>query len=76
MRAVLIDALEKQYEADIAAADATIKLLLENSVGVSEHLNHQKELDCQLHKIASAEEKIQVEFDNDRITPKYVLEDK
>jgi len=60
MRAVLIDALQKQYEADIAAADATIKLLFENSVGVSEHLNHQKELDCQLHKIASAEEKLQV----------------
>ena len=60
MRAVLIDALQKQYEADIAAGDATIKLLLENSVGVSEHLNHQKELDCQLHKIASAEEKLQV----------------
>ena len=60
MRQVLIDALEKQYEAEIAAADATIKLLLENAVGVSEHLNHQKELDCQLHKIASAEEKIQV----------------
>ena len=34
MRAVLIDALEKQYEAEIAAADvASIKLLLENSVG-------------------------------------------
>jgi len=33
---------------------------LENSVAVSEHLNHQKELDCQLHKIASAEEKLQV----------------
>ena len=32
MRAVLIDALQKQYEADIAAADVTIKLLLENSV--------------------------------------------
>ena len=60
MRAVLIDALQKQYEADIAAADATIKLLLENSVAVSEHVNHQKELDCHLHKIASAEEKIQV----------------
>jgi len=45
MRAVLIDALQKQYEADIAAADAAIKLLLENSVAVSEHLNHQKELD-------------------------------
>ena len=60
MRAVLIDALQKQYEADIAAADVTIKLILENSVAMSEHLNHQKELDCQLHKIASAEEKIQV----------------
>ena len=60
MRQVLIDALEKQYEAEIAAADVVIKLLLEKSVGVSEHLNHQKELDCQLHKIAAAEEKIQV----------------
>ena len=60
MRRVLIDALEKQYEAEIAAADVVIKLLLENSVGVSEHLNHQKELDCQLHKIASAEEKLSV----------------
>ena len=60
MRAVLIDALEKQYEAEIAASDATIKLLLENSVAVSEHLNHQKELDCLLHKIADAEEKLQV----------------
>ena len=60
MRQVLIDALEKQYEADIAAADAAIKLLLENSVAVSVHLNLQKELDCQLHKIAAAEEKLSV----------------
>ena len=65
MRQVLIDALEKQYEAEIASADAVIKLLLENSVGVSEHLNHQKELDCQLHKIAAAEEKISVLKDYD-----------
>ena len=60
MRQALIDALEKQYDAEIAAADVAIKLLLENSVAVSEHLNHQKELDCQLHKIADAEEKLQV----------------
>ena len=60
MKQVLIDALEKQYEAEIASADAVIKLLLENSVGVSEHLNHQKELDCLLHKVASAEEKLSV----------------
>ena len=60
MKQVLIDALEKQYEAEIAEADVKIKLLFENSVAVSEHLNHQKELDCQLHKVASAEEKLQV----------------
>ena len=60
MRAVLIDALQKQYEADIAAADAVIKLLLEKSVAISDHINIQKELDCQLHKVASAEEKLQV----------------
>jgi len=65
MRQVLIDALEKQYEAEIASADATIKLLLENSVAVSDHLNHQKELDCLLHKIATAEEKLQVLKDYD-----------
>ena len=60
MRAVLIDALEKQYEAQIASADVSIKLLLENSVAISEHLNHQQELDDLLHKIADAEEKLQV----------------
>ena len=71
MRAVLIDALEKQYEADIAAADAVIKLLLEKSVAVSDHVNIQKEIDCQLHKIASAEEKLQVLKDYE--IPKAVL---
>ena len=60
MRQVLIDALEKQYEAEIAEADVKIKLLFENPVAISEHLNHQKELDCLLHKVASAEEKISV----------------
>ena len=60
MRAVLIDALQKQYEADIAAADVTIKLILEKSVAISDHIGVQKELDCQLHKIAAAEEKLQV----------------
>ena len=60
MRQVLIDALEKQYEAEIAAADVKIKLLLENSVAVSEHLNHQKELDDLIHKVATAEEKLSI----------------
>jgi len=60
VRQVLLDALEKQYEAEISAAEVKIKLLLENSVAVSEHLNHQQELDDLLHKVATAEEKLSV----------------
>ena len=65
MRQVLIDALEKQYEAEIAAADVKIKLLFENPVAISEHINHQKELDNLLHVVASAEEKLSVLKDYD-----------
>ena len=60
MRQVLIDALEKQYEAEIASADAVIKLILEKSVAIADHIGGQKEMDCQLHKIATAEEKLSV----------------
>ena len=60
MRQVLIDALQTQYEAEIAAAEVKIKLLLEHPVAVSEHLNHQKELDILVHKVAEAEEKLSV----------------
>ena len=60
MRAVLIDALEKQYESELAAADATVKLYLENPVGVSDHPNILKELNRELTKMAHAEEKLNV----------------
>ena len=42
MRQVLIDALEKQYEAEIASADAVIKLILEKSVAIADHTGVQK----------------------------------
>jgi len=71
MRAVLIDALEKQYESELAAADATVKLYLENPVGVSDHPNILKELNRELTKIAHAEEKLQVLKDYE--IPKEVL---
>ena len=71
MREVLIDALEKQYEAEIAASDATIKLFLEHPVGVSEHPNILKELNRELTKIAHAEEKLNVLKDYE--VPKAVL---
>ena len=58
MRLVLLEALEKKYEAEIAAADATIKIYLTNSVGIGEHPQHLEEMDKLLQKIVDALEKL------------------
>jgi len=58
MKAALLDALEARYEAQIAEADATIKIYLENSVGIGEHPQHIDEIDKQFQKIADAQEKL------------------
>ena len=57
MRKAMLEALEKKYEAEIAQADATIQIYLENSVGIGEHTQHLDEIDKQLSKIVEAEEK-------------------
>ena len=56
----MLEALEKKYEADIASADTTIQIYLNNSVGIGEHPQHLEEIDKQIQKIADAQEKIQV----------------
>ena len=60
MKAALLDALEARYEAQIAEADATIKIYLENSVGIGEHPQHIEEIDKLFDKIATAEERLEV----------------
>ena len=60
MKKALIEALEKRYEAQIAEADATIKIYLENSVGIGEHPQHIEECDKLIGKIAEAEDKLQI----------------
>ena len=58
MRDALLTALEDRYNAQISEADATIKIYLENSVGIGEHPQHIDEIDKQIQKIADAEEKL------------------
>ena len=60
MKRALLDALEKRYEAEIAEADATEKIYLENSVGIGEHPQHLEEIDKLLTKIANAEHKLEI----------------
>ena len=60
MKNVTLEALRKRYEAQIAEADATIKIYFENSVGIGEHPQHVDEVDKLIEKIANAEEKLEV----------------
>ena len=58
MRLAILKALEDKYQAQISEADATIKIYLDNSVGIGEHPQHIDEIDKQLQNIADATEKL------------------
>jgi CO dehydrogenase nickel-insertion accessory protein CooC1 len=58
VRIAILNALEAKYEAQIAEADATINIYLNNSVGIGEHPQHIEEVDKQLQKISDAQEKL------------------
>ena len=58
LKNAIIQALEDKYNAQISESDATIKIYLENPVGIGEHPQHLEEIDKLLQKIVDAEEKI------------------
>ena len=58
MKTAILDALEARYEAQISEADATVKIYLENSVGIGEHPQHIDEMDKLFDKISTAREKL------------------
>ena len=60
MKIAILNALEAKYEAQVAEAHATIKIYLENSVGIGEHPQHIEEVNKLIEKIANAKEKIDV----------------
>ena len=60
MREAILKALEDKYNAQISEADATIKIYLENSVGIGEHPQHIEECDKLVQKIAAAQENLEV----------------
>jgi hypothetical protein len=58
VKRAIVDALEARYNAQITEAEATIKIYMENSVGIGEHPQHIDEVDKLIQKIAEAEEKL------------------
>ncbi len=70
MKRAILDALRARYEAEIAEADATANIYLENSVGIGEHPQHIEEVNKLIDKIANAKEKLDVldEFEPEKGT--------
>ena len=56
LQQVIVDALEKKYEAKMAEAEANIKVYMEKSVGVAEHPNVVQEVENQMKIIKESKE--------------------
>ena len=57
-RTAMLASLRARYEADIAEADTTINIYLDNPVAIGEHPQHLDEIDKLLGQIKEAEEKL------------------
>lgn len=56
---MLLEALTKKLEGEIAVAKANIDVYMQHSVGIGEHPDIVEAVETQIEKIAAADEKIQ-----------------
>ena len=56
---MIIDALRKKYEAEIAAAKANIDVYQKNPAGIGEHPDLVAAVDTEMVKLADAEDKLE-----------------
>jgi len=55
----MIKSLRLQYESEIQKAKTTIRIYLNNSVGIGEHPQHLEEIDKQIEIISTNEDKLE-----------------
>jgi hypothetical protein len=55
---LLYEALEKHYQAQAAAAVATVDIYFSDSVGIGEHPQHLEEMQKELDRLAAAEDSL------------------
>ena len=60
MRRAILEALRARYDAEIAEADATANIYLDNSVGIGEHPDLLTEVDKYVEMLESASGKLEV----------------
>ena len=56
---MMINALRKKYEAEIAAAQANINVYIKNPAGIGEHPDLVAAVDSEMVKLADAEDKLE-----------------
>ena len=57
-RQIMINALRKKYEAEVAAAKANIDVYINNPVGIGEHPDLVGAMDLEMTKLADASDKL------------------
>ena len=60
MSDMLLQALKKKLEGDVAVAKANVLIYKQKSVGIGEHPQHLEEIDKLVQKIAEAQDKLEV----------------
>jgi len=69
---MMINALRKKYEAEIAAAKANIDVYMKNPAGIGEHPDLVSAVDSEMSKLATARDKLETlntyySDDNDQV---------
>jgi hypothetical protein len=59
IRNLMYESLTKKYESEIAEAQATLMVYMENAVGIGEHPQHLEEMDKMVDKLTTAKDKIE-----------------
>jgi hypothetical protein len=58
IREKMFDALLKKYESEVAGAEATLMVYMENPVGIGEHPQHLEEMDKFVEQLANSSDKL------------------
>jgi len=64
MEKIMLEALIKKLEGEIAVAKANVDVYLNHSVGIGEHPDVVEAIETQIEKMASAQEKIDTILSN------------
>lgn len=58
IRERMFDSLVKKYESEVAEAEATLMVYMENPVGIGEHPQHLEEMDKFVEQLANSSDKL------------------